>query len=57
MIILTIKLTLIFNSYIILTEINLKLLHRIKSDIEGILSWIKKELKKDVLIKTMEVKV
>jgi hypothetical protein len=34
---------------------NRNLLHGIKSDIKGILSWMKKEPKKDVLMKTLKV--
>jgi hypothetical protein len=60
MIVLIIGLTMLFNSYIIPTELILRILHGIKSDIGGILSWIKKEPKRDILlktIKTMETKV
>jgi hypothetical protein len=50
----------LFNSYIILTELILRLLHGIKSDIGGILSWLKRELKNEILLKTnkqMETKI
>jgi hypothetical protein len=60
MIVLIIGLTMLFNSYIILTELILRILHGIKTDIGGILLWIRKEPKKDILlktIKTMETKV
>jgi hypothetical protein len=60
MIVLIIGLTMVFNSYIIPTELILKILHGIKTDIGGILSWIKKEPKRDILlktIKTMETKI
>jgi hypothetical protein len=60
MIVLIIGLTMLFNSYIIPTELILRILHGIKTDIGGILSWIRKELKRDILlktIKTMETKV
>jgi hypothetical protein len=53
MIVLIIGLTILFNSYIIL-------LHGNKTDIGGILSWIRKEFKRNILlktIKTMETKV
>jgi hypothetical protein len=59
MVILIIGLTMLFNSYIIPTELMLRLLHGIKSDIGGILSWMKKEFKREILktIKQMETKV
>jgi hypothetical protein len=60
MIVLIFGLTMLFNSYIIPTELILRILHGIKTDIGGILSWIKKEPKRDILlktIKTMETKV
>jgi hypothetical protein len=38
-------------------ELILRILHGIKTDIGGILSWIRKELKRDILLKTMETKV
>jgi hypothetical protein len=44
----------LFNSYIIPTKLILKILHNIKTDIGGILSWIGKELKKDILLKTIK---
>jgi hypothetical protein len=46
--------------YIIPTELIFRLLHVIKSDISGILSWLKREPKRDILLKTikqMEIKV
>jgi hypothetical protein len=43
MVVLIMGLTILFNSYIIPTELILKLLHGIKSDIGGILSWLKKK--------------
>jgi hypothetical protein len=49
-----------FNNYIIPMELILRILYGIKTDIEGILSWIKKEPKRNILlktIKTMETKV
>jgi hypothetical protein len=46
MVVLIIGLTKLFNSYIIPTELILRLLHGIKSDIGGIMSWIKREQKK-----------
>jgi hypothetical protein len=60
MTVLIIGLTMLFNSYIIPTELILRILHGIKTDIGGILSWIRKEHKRDILlktIKTMETKV
>jgi hypothetical protein len=60
MIVLIIGLTMLFNSYIIPTELILRILHGIKTDIGGILSWIRKEPKRDILLKTiisMETKV
>jgi hypothetical protein len=60
MIVLIIGLTILFNSYIIPIELILRILHGIKTDIGGILSWIRKEPKRDILlkiIKTMETKV
>jgi hypothetical protein len=60
MIVLIIGLTMLFNSYIIPTELILRILHGIKTDIGRILSWIRKEPKRDILlktIKTMETKV
>jgi hypothetical protein len=60
MIVLIIGLTMLFNSYIIPTELILRILHGIKTDLGGILSWIRKEPKRDILlkiIKTMETKV
>jgi hypothetical protein len=60
MVVLIIGLTMLFNTYIIPTELILRLLHCIKSDIGGILSWMKREPKREVLlkiIKTMETKV
>jgi hypothetical protein len=60
MIVLIIGLTMLFNSYFILTELILRILHGIKTDIGGNLSWIRKEPKRDILlktIKTMETKV
>jgi hypothetical protein len=60
MTILILGLTAIFNSYIIPTEIILRLLHGIKTDIKGILSWTKIEPKKEIIMKTlkqMETKV
>jgi hypothetical protein len=59
MIILIIGLTMLFNSYIIPTELILRILHGIKTDIGGI-SWLRKEPKRDILlrtIKTIETKV
>jgi hypothetical protein len=55
MIILTIGLTILFNSYIIPTELILRILHGIKTDIGGILSWIRKEPKRDILLKTIKI--
>jgi hypothetical protein len=46
MIVLIIDLAMLFNSFIIQTELILRILHGIKTDIRGILSWIRKELKK-----------
>jgi hypothetical protein len=46
MIILIIGLTILFNSYIIPTELILRNLHGIKTDIGGILSWMRKEPKR-----------
>jgi hypothetical protein len=40
---LTIGPTAIFNSYVIPTELILRLLHGIKTNIKEILSWMKKE--------------
>jgi hypothetical protein len=60
MIVLIVGLTMLFNSYIIPTELILRILHGIKTNIRGILSWIRKEPKRDILlktIKTMETKV
>jgi hypothetical protein len=60
MIVLIIGLTILFNSYIIPTDLILRILHGIKTDIGGILSWIRKEPKRNILlktIKTMETKV
>jgi hypothetical protein len=37
----------LFNSYIIPTELILRLLHGIKSDTVGILSWLKKKPKRE----------
>jgi hypothetical protein len=54
MIVLIIGLTNLFNSYIIPTELILRILHEIKTDIGGILSWIRKEPKRDILLKTIE---
>jgi hypothetical protein len=53
MVILNIGLTMLFNSYIIPTELILRLLCGIKSDIGGILSWIKWEPKREILLKTI----
>jgi uncharacterized membrane protein YgaE (UPF0421/DUF939 family) len=47
MVILIIGLTILFNNYIIPTELILKLLHNIKSNIGSILSWMKKEPKRE----------
>jgi hypothetical protein len=50
----------LFNSYIILTELILRLLHGIKSYIGGVLSWMKRKPKREILLKTikqMETKV
>jgi hypothetical protein len=55
MIVLTIGLTMLFNSYIILTELILRILNGIKTDIEIILSCIRKEPKRDVLLKTIKI--
>jgi hypothetical protein len=55
MIVLIIGLTILFNSYIIPTELILKILHGIKTDIGGILSWIRKEFKRDILLKTIKI--
>jgi hypothetical protein len=60
MIVLIIGLTMLFNSYIIPTELILRILHGIKTDIGGTLSWIRKKPKRDILLKTintMETKV
>jgi hypothetical protein len=60
MIVIIIGLTTLFNTYIIPTELILRIQHGIKTDIGGILSWIRKEPKRDILlktIKTMETKV
>jgi hypothetical protein len=54
MVVLIIGLTMLLNSYIIPTELILRILHGIKSDIGGILSWIKKEPKRDALLKTIK---
>jgi hypothetical protein len=54
MVILIIGLTMLFNSYIIPTELILKLLHGIKSDIGGMLSWLKREPKREILLKTIK---
>jgi hypothetical protein len=54
MIVLIIGLTMLFNSHIILTELILGILHGIKTDIGGILSWIRKEPKKDIFLKTIK---
>jgi hypothetical protein len=58
MVVLIIGLTMLFNSYIILTELILRLLHGIKSDIDGILSRLKREFKNLLkTIKQMKTKV
>jgi hypothetical protein len=54
MIVLIIGLTMSFNSYIIPTELILRILHGIKTDIGEILSWIRKEPKRDILLKTIK---
>jgi hypothetical protein len=55
MIVLTIGLTALFNSYIIPTKLIVRLLHGIKSDIKGVLSWMKKKPKKDIFMRTLQV--
>jgi hypothetical protein len=55
MIVLIIRLTMLSNSYIIPTELILRILHGIKTDIGGILSWIRKEPKRDILLKTIKI--
>jgi hypothetical protein len=35
-------------------ELILRILHRIKTDIGGTLSWIRKEPKRDILLKTIK---
>jgi hypothetical protein len=54
MVILIIGLTMLFNNYIIPTELILRLLHRFKSDIGGILLWLKREPKREILLKTIK---
>jgi hypothetical protein len=54
MIVFIIGLTMLFNSYIIPTELILRILHGIKTDIGRILSWIRKEPKRDILLKTIK---
>jgi hypothetical protein len=54
MIVLIVDLTMLLNSYIIPTEFILRILHGIKTDIGGILSWIRKEPKRDILLKTIK---
>jgi hypothetical protein len=54
MVVLIIGLIMLFNSYIIPTELILRLFHIIKSDIGGILSWMKREPKRESLLKTIK---
>jgi hypothetical protein len=50
MVILIIKLAILFNRCIILRELILRLLH----DIDCTLSWMKREPKKEILLKTIK---
>jgi hypothetical protein len=49
--ILIIGLIMLFNSYIIPTELILRLLYGIKSDIGSILLWLKREPKREIFLK------
>jgi hypothetical protein len=56
MIVLIIGLMMLFNSYIIPMELILRILHGIKTNIGGILSWIRKEPIRDIFLKIIRTK-